>query len=123
VAVDTVGVRDLLREVKALREDLARKQKGWPMSDLVASWLRTVVPGLWSDLLGSALAWLVVHAPWALDRLELLNIVPTSERLTAGVVLLVLAASYWLWRKAEPHIPDWLTRLVLGSSKAPTYPP
>lgn len=62
-----------------------------------------------------------MHAAWALDLLELLNIDPESAAFTAGVVAVVLAAWYALWRKAEPHIPDWLTRLVLGSAKAPTY--
>lgn len=91
------------------------------MSDLVASWLRTVVPGLWSAVLGTVLGWLAAHAAWSLDLLELLNIDPTTERFTAGVVLIVLAVWYALWRKAEPHIPDWLTRIVLGSSLTPAY--
>jgi hypothetical protein len=93
------------------------------MSDLVASWLRTVVPGLYAAVLGPVLAWAAVHVPWVLDLLELLNIDPTSVEFTAGVVLAVLAAWYALWRKLEPRIPDWLTRLVLGSSKAPSYAP
>lgn len=91
------------------------------MSDLVASWLRTVVPGLWSAVLGTALAWLAVHASWVLDVLDVLGIDPTSAAFTAGVVALVLAAWYALWRKLEPRLPDWLTRLVLGSAAAPVY--
>jgi hypothetical protein len=91
------------------------------MSDLVASWLRTVVPGLYSAVIGSALAWLAAHAAWALDLLELLNIDPTSAGFVAGVVAVVLAAWYAIWRRLEPHIPDWLTRLVLGSVKRPVY--
>lgn len=91
------------------------------MSDLVASWLRTVVPGLWSAVIGSALAWLAVHAPWALDLLEALNIDPESAAFTAGVVTLTLAVWYAVWRRLEPRIPDWLTRLVLGSKLTPAY--
>lgn len=91
------------------------------MSDLVASWLRTVVPGLYAAVIGSVLAWLAMHATWALDLLALLNIDPQSTAFVAGVVTVVLAAWYAGWRKLEPYIPDWLTRLVLGSSKAPTY--
>jgi hypothetical protein len=93
------------------------------MSDLVASWLRTVVPGLYAAVLAPVLAWAAVHIPWVLDLLELLNIDPTSAEFTAGVVLVVLAGWYAAWRRLEPHIPDWLTRVVLGSSKAPTYAP
>ena len=91
------------------------------MSDLVASWLRTVVPGLYAAVLGPVLAWAAAHVPWVLDLLELLNIDPTSAEFTAGVVLAVLAAWYALWRRLEPHIPDWLTRLVLGSAASPLY--
>jgi len=91
------------------------------LSDLVASWLRTVVPGLYSAAIGSLLAWLAAHSPWVLDLLEALGIDPTSDAFTAGVVFLVLAGWYAGWRRLEPYIPDWLTRVVLGSSKAPTY--
>lgn len=91
------------------------------MSDLVASWLRTVIPGLWSAAIGSALAWLAVHAAWVLDVLALLNIDPASTAFTAGVVAVVLAAWYAGWRRLEPHIPDWLTRVVLGSARRPVY--
>jgi len=93
------------------------------MSDLVASWLRTVVPGLYAAVIGSVLAWLATHATWVLDLLALLNIDPQSTAFVAGVVALVLAGWYAGWRKLEPHIPDWLTRIVLGSAKAPTYAP
>lgn len=93
------------------------------MSDLVASWLRTVVPGLWSAAIGGLLAWLGTHAGWVLDLLDALGIDPKSTAFTAGVVTLVLAAWYAGWRRLEPYIPDWLTRLVLGSSKAPSYAP
>lgn len=91
------------------------------MSDLVASWLRTVVPGLYAAVIGSVLAWLATHATWALDLLALLSIDPQSTAFVAGVVTVVLAAWYAGWRKLEPYIPDWLTRLVLGSAARPTY--
>lgn len=91
------------------------------MSDLVASWLRTVVPGLYAAVIGSVLAWLATHAGWVLDLLELLNIDPQSTAFVAGVVTVVLAAWYAGWRKLEPYIPDWLTRLVLGSAASPLY--
>ena len=93
------------------------------MSDLVAAWLRTVVPGLYAAVIGTALAWVAVHAAWVLDLLDLLNIDPESPAVVGAVVALVLAGWYAGWRKLEPYIPDWLTRVVLGSAKAPTYAP
>jgi len=93
------------------------------VSDLVASWLRTIVPGLYSAVIGSALAWLAAHSPWVLDVLQALNIDPQSPAFIAGVVAVVLAGWYAGWRKLEPYIPDWLTRTVLGSAKAPSYAP
>lgn len=93
------------------------------MSDLVASWLRTVVPGLYAAAIGSVLAWLASHASWVLDLLDLLNIDPQSTVFVAGVVTLVLAGWYAGWRKLEPYIPAWLTRVVLGSAKTPLYVP
>lgn len=93
------------------------------MSDLVASWLRTVVPGLYSSAITALLTWAAVEVPWLSDALAALGIDPTSPAFVAGVVTLVLAGWYALWRKLEPRIPDWLTRTALGSAKAPSYEP
>jgi hypothetical protein len=46
--------------------------------------------------------------------------------LSSDVVLsLLVVASIAVWyaiaRWLEPRLPDWLTRLVLGSAAAPTY--
>lgn len=81
------------------------------MSDTLTSWLRTVVPALWSALV----AWLVsLGVPQAVtDALGGLG--------QTVVVPLVLAAVYAALRAVEPHLPDWLTRLLLGSAKVPTY--
>jgi len=79
------------------------------------------VPGLYSAAIGSLLAWLAAHSPWVLDVLEALNIDPQSPAFIAGVVALVLAGWYAGWRKLEPYIPDWLTRIVLGSAARPLY--
>jgi hypothetical protein len=91
------------------------------MSDAITSWLRTVVPGLWSAAVTAALTWLGTHAPWAIDLLELLHIDPTSPAAVAFVVTVVLAGWYALWRNVEPHLPPWLTRLTLGSNRPPSY--
>lgn len=44
-----------------------------------------------------------------------------SEATTLAVTAVVITAWYWLWRKVEPKLPDWATRLVLGSAKSPSY--
>jgi hypothetical protein len=81
------------------------------MSDRLTSWLRTVVPGLWSALV----AWLVTLG------------LPESFATTFGglgdvvVVPIVLAVVYAALRWIEPMLPDWLTRILLGSAVPPVY--
>lgn len=91
------------------------------MSDLITSWLRTVVPGIWAALIGGLTGWASVHAPWLLGALGSLGIDLSSPAATAFVIALTLAGWYAVWRRLEPHVPDWLTRIVLGSAKAPMY--
>lgn len=91
------------------------------MSDFVTSWLRTVVPGLWSALVTALLAWAVTSAPWLLDVFEALHIDLESPATVVFVMGLVLAIWYALWRRIEPHVPDWLSRLAMGSAKMPLY--
>ena len=38
-----------------------------------------------------------------------------------AVVALTEAAWYYLLRRVEPHLPDFWTRVLLGSSAAPVY--
>jgi hypothetical protein len=81
------------------------------MSDRFVSWLRTVVPVAWSALV----AWLV-----SLGVPE----VVTGALGNAGelvVMPIALAVVYPLVRWIEPHLPDWLARVLLGSPSAPTY--
>lgn len=82
-----------------------------PLSDWVVSVLRTAVPSVW----GALIAWV-------------LTVVPLPH--TAGVFLtsksdvvaaLAIVGWYALWRRIEPHLPAWAARLVLGSSRAPSY--
>lgn len=82
------------------------------MSDRFTGWLRTIVPTLWSTLV----AWLVS-----------LGLPPAVTDAVVGlvdalVVPTVLAAVYALLRWAEPRLPDWLTRVLLGSARPPVYP-
>jgi hypothetical protein len=83
------------------------------MSDRVVGWLRTVFPGAWSALI----SWLIT--------LGLPDIV-TGALGNAGelvVLPIVLAIVYPLVRWIEPYLPDWLTRVLLGSAISPTYTP
>lgn len=80
----------------------------------IPAYLRTVVPTLW----GGLIAWIIVHATWIpTDIADYLR----SEPVVIGVSSLVILAWYALWRWAEPRLPAWFTRLVLGSNMAPTY--
>ncbi|GAA5104864.1 hypothetical protein [Haloechinothrix salitolerans] len=81
------------------------------MSDRFISWLRTVVPVAWSALV----AWLV--------SLGVPDFV-TGALGSAGelvVLPIVLGVVYPLVRWIEPRLPDWLTRVLLGSAQPPTY--
>ncbi|PKW19854.1 hypothetical protein [Saccharopolyspora spinosa] len=80
------------------------------MSDRLRAWLRTTIPAAWSALV----AWLI--AAGVPDWL-------TGPLGAAGDVLVVLGALYALLRWTEPHMPPWLTRILLGSNTPPTYPP
>ena len=91
------------------------------MSNLVTSWLRTVVPGLWSAAVTALLVWLGANAPWVISVLDALNLDLESPTVAAFVMAAVLAGWHALFRKVEPHLPDWLTRLVLGSAAVPLY--
>ncbi|SDD86922.1 hypothetical protein [Actinokineospora iranica] len=81
------------------------------MSDRLVSWLRTVVPVAWSALV----AWLVsLGAPDYLTT----ALGGAAELL---VVPIVVGAVYPIARTIETRLPDWLTRVLLGSAKPPTY--
>lgn len=89
------------------------------MSDRIVSWIRTVVPSLW----GSLIVWVLAQVPSLVGALEALHIDPQSPAVVGLVTTVAIGAWYALWRWLEPRIPDWLTRLVLGSAKAPSYSP
>jgi hypothetical protein len=81
------------------------------MSDGMTSWLRTVVPGLWS----AVVAWLVMLGLPASFGDQLDGLVDTV------IVPVVLAVVYALLRWVEPLLPAWLTRFLLGSNRPPAY--
>lgn len=79
-------------------------------NEKVTAWLRTVVPGLWA----AVVAWLVTLGLPA----ELAQALAGGEEF---VVSVVLAGVYALLRWVEPKLPDWATRILLGSAKPPVY--
>jgi hypothetical protein len=83
---------------------------------LLTSILRTLVPALW----GSLIAWLIGVLP-ILAPLEP-QLAGLSDVLLPVLTAVIIGAWYALWRWLEPRLPNWLTRAVLGSSKAPVYP-
>ena len=83
--------------------------------NLLTSILRTLVPALW----GSFVAWLLGVAP-LLSPLEA-HLLGLSDVILPVLTAVIIAAWYAFWRWLEPRLPDWLTRAVLGSAKAPQY--
>jgi hypothetical protein len=83
------------------------------MPDRLIGWLRTVVPVAWSAFV----TWLAtLCVPEAITG-------PLGDAGDLVVTPIVLALVYPLIRWIEPRLPDWLTRILLGSAKAPTYSP
>ncbi|MFF5988128.1 hypothetical protein [Prauserella flavalba] len=83
------------------------------MSDKLTSWLRTVFPWAWSLLV----AWLVsLGLPDAVTGW-------VSGLGTVVADVAVGAVVYAFLRWVEPRMPDWLTRVFLGSAKPPIYAP
>lgn len=91
------------------------------LSDRAVSYLRTAVPVVWGSLVGLVLGWLAPHLPGDLGQL-LADFLGGEAALTF-VVALAIAGWYAAWRRVEKRIPDWLTRIVLGSAAAPSYAP
>lgn len=87
------------------------------VSDKVVSLLRTAVPVVW----GYVVAYVLANIPAAADFLASLGVDLNSVVVVNFVTGLATVAWYAVWRWAEPKIPAWLTRIVLGSNKAPTY--
>jgi hypothetical protein len=81
------------------------------LGDRLVSWLRTIVPGLWSSLIAYLVGLgLPASVTGALDGLGRTVLVP-----------LVFAGVYAGLRAVEVHLPPWATRLLLGSNQPPRY--
>ncbi|NVM97841.1 hypothetical protein [Arthrobacter sp. SDTb3-6] len=77
--------------------------------------LRTIVPALWGSFIGWALALLPILEPL---RGQLLAYGDLAVPVISAVII---GAWYALWKWLEPKLPGWLTRILLGSAKTPTY--
>lgn len=82
---------------------------------MLTSILRTVVPALWAAFINWALVVVPVLEP---HRDELLGY---GLPLAVAASAVLTAAWYAFWRWLQPRLPDWLARVVLGSSKTPEY--
>lgn len=85
--------------------------------DVIVSYLRTGVPIVW----GWLVAQLLGHWDWLAKTLESAGVDLQSGAVVGAVTGLVVFLWYALWRWLEPRLPDSVTRLVLGSSRAPAY--
>lgn len=89
------------------------------LSDRAVSLIRTRVPILWGSLIAALLTWASPYLPGAIG--ESLGNWLSSEAVVAVIGAAVIYAWYWAWRRFESRIPEWLTRIVLGSAQQPMY--
>lgn len=89
------------------------------LSDRAVSYLRTIVPVLWGSIVATILRVVSPHLPG--DVGQALADFLASELALSLVTAAVIAGWYWVWRRLERRIPDWLVRLVLGSARTPGY--
>lgn len=82
---------------------------------MFTSILRTVVPALWGSFIGWLLTIIPILEPLRNDLLAYADI------LLPVISAVLIASWYAFWRWLEPRLPDWLTRVVLGSIKSPMY--
>lgn len=81
--------------------------------DIGVSIIRTVVPSLW----GAGLTWLTTQIP---ALAPILN-EPGMTGLGAVLAATLIGLWYAFFRSIEKKLPAWLTVLVLGSNRPPTY--
>lgn len=89
------------------------------LSDRGASYLRTVIPTLWGTLVGQLIVVVSPHLP--VDVVDALRNWLSGPAAVGLATAVGVALWYVVARRLEPHLPDWLTRIVLGSAAAPTY--
>lgn len=89
------------------------------IGDRGVSYLRTAVPVIWGSIIATVLRLVSPHLPTDVGT-ALAGWLGSELALTL-VTAIVIAAWYWVWRRLEPRIPDWLIRLALGSARPPVY--
>ena len=89
------------------------------LSDRAVSYLRTIVPVLSGSIVATILRVISPHLPG--DVGQALADLLASELALSLVTAAGIAGWYWVWRRLERRIPDWLVRLVLGSARTPGY--
>lgn len=89
------------------------------LSDRAVSYLRTIVPVLWGSIVATILRVISPHLPGEVG--QALADFLASELALSLVTAAGIAGWYWVWRRLERRIPDWLVRLVLGSARTPGY--
>ena len=89
------------------------------LSDRAVYYLRTIVPVLWGSIVATILRVISPHLPG--DVGQALADFLESELALSLVTAAGIAGWYWVWRRLERRIPDWLVRLVLGSARTPGY--
>ena len=88
-------------------------------SNLIVSYLRTGVPILWGVIVTSLLRLIAgVIDPALFNHVSSFLNDPMTISFITGLVTILW---YAVWRKLEKVLPDSVTRLVLGSSAAPSY--
>lgn len=84
------------------------------MTDMLTSWVRTIVPAAWSALISLA----VVHGILSADAADPANTIAGTV-LVPFVLGVLYAALRWL--ETQPWVPRWVVLALLGSTKAPSY--
>jgi hypothetical protein len=84
------------------------------LGDYGASVVRTVVSYIYGLAITALLQW------WTSVPSELAEWLGSDVTIGA-VVAIATAAWYALFRALEPRLPNWLTRLTLGSAKSPDH--
>lgn len=77
--------------------------------------VRTIVPAFWA----SFIAWLLGFVP-ALEPLREV-LLAQSEIIVGLISALLLGAWVALSNWLAPKLPDWAARILMGSTKTPTY--
>lgn len=85
------------------------------MNNFITSFVRTMVPIIWSQLV----LWLLLAVPALEPARELM--LGQTDVIVNAVALAAAGAWYALVRWLEPRLPDWLTRILMGAATAPSY--